>query len=144
MSGDLEDLVTARLQAEGQRFTTGRRRLIDVLSGADAPLTIPQIVAADRGLPQSSVYRNLAILEEVGVVSRIVTSDDFARYELAEDLTEHHHHLICSACGDVSDFSLRPSMETELDRALRGIARRAAFAPSTHRLDLVGLCRACR
>ena len=76
--------------------------------------------------------------------ARIVTTDDFARYELAEDLTEHHHHLICSTCGDVADFSLQPSVEEELDRALRKVARRTSFAVDGHRLDLVGICSSCR
>jgi len=141
---ELDEVVAARLRAGGQRFTSGRRRIVGVLRDAAAPLTIPQVLAADRALSQSSAYRNLAILEEVGVVTRIVTSDDFARYELAEDLTEHHHHLICSACGDVTDFSLRPALETDLERALRTVARRSSFTALGHRLDLVGRCQACR
>ena len=67
---------------------------------------IPQILEVDRSLAQSSAYRNLAVLERAGVVHRIVTTDEFARYELAEDLTEHHHHLICRSCGSVADFTL--------------------------------------
>ena len=64
------------------------------------------------------------MLEEAGVVTRIVTNDDFARYELAEQLTHHHHHLICSSCGDVTDFSLDDKAEAGLDKALHKIARR--------------------
>ena len=143
-SGDLHDLVATRLRGSEQRYTTGRRRVVAVLADADAPLTIPQILESDRTLAQSSVYRNLAILEEVGAVTRIVTSDDFARYELAEDLSEHHHHLICSTCGDVADFSLDSSVEVELDRVLRRAARQAAFEVDHHRLDLVGVCPDCR
>lgn len=140
----LDDDVAARLRTAEQRYTGGRRRLVAVLRESEAPLTIQQILAADRALAQSSVYRNLAILEEVGAVSRIVTHDDFARYELAEDLTGHHHHLICTACGDVSDFSLTPAVEDELDSALRKIAKRSGFDPEGHRLDLVGVCGDCR
>ena len=51
------------------------------------------------------MYRNLVVLEQAGVVRRVTSTDDFARYELAEDLTEHHHHLICSSCGTVDDFT---------------------------------------
>jgi len=140
----LDDDVAARLRTAEQRYTSGRRRLVAVLRESDAPLTIQQILGADRALAQSSVYRNLAILEEVGAVTRIVTHDDFARYELAEDLTGHHHHLICTACGDVSDFSLTPAIEDELDSALRKIAKRSGFDPEGHRLDLVGVCGDCR
>lgn len=106
-------------------------------------MTMSQILESDDSLAQSSVYRNLVVLEDVGAVTRIVTRDDFARYELAEDLTEHHHHLICSACGDVSDFSLPPQAESDLDRALGNAARKARFTVEAHQLDLVGICSDC-
>ena len=140
----LDDEVAARLRSAGQRYTSGRRHLIHALRTGGGPMTIPQILAASAQLAQSSAYRNLAILEEVGVVTRIVTQDDFARFELAEDLTEHHHHLICSSCGDVSDFALQPRVEAQLERALVGIAEGAGFAVEGHRLDLVGRCTGCR
>ena len=142
-SNDLDDIVSARLRAGEQRYTRGRRRIVDAIRAANGPVTVQQILTSDDRLAQSSTYRNLAVLEEVGVVTRIVTSHDFARYELAEDLTEHHHHLICSACGDVADFSLRPKTEAELERALERVARRSSFAIDGHRLDLVGLCGEC-
>lgn len=142
---ELDELVIARLRAAEQRYTRGRRRIIDALREHQGPMTIPQILDTDGRLAQSSVYRNLVILEEVGVVTRIVTSDDFARYELAEDITDHHHHhLICTTCGGVVDFSLQPKVEAELERALRHAAKRSSFAVDGHRLDLVGTCADCR
>jgi Fur family transcriptional regulator, ferric uptake regulator len=142
-SNDLDEIVSSRLRTAQQRYTRGRRRIIAALREGTGPMTIPQILASDQHLAQSSTYRNLAILEEVGVVSRIVTRDDFARYELAEDITEHHHHLICSSCGEVADFSLQPGIEAELERALAKVARQSSFEIDGHRLDLVGLCGAC-
>ena len=140
---ELDDEIAALLSDADQRYTTSRRRLIAALQAGDGPLTITQIVATDDTLPQSTVYRNLTILEEVGVVTRIVTSDDFARYELAEKLTGHHHHLICTNCGDVVDFSLDASIETTLDLALEQAAARAGFTADSHRLDLLGTCTQC-
>lgn len=140
---DIHEEVAGLLDVAGHRYTKGRRRLIDVLDACEAPVTIAQILAADAGLPQSSVYRNLTALEEAGAVSRIVTDDDFARYELAHHLTEHHHHLICSACGDVADFALDARTEATLDRALTKAAEAAGFTAAEHRLDLLGTCAAC-
>ena len=48
-------------------------------------------------LPHSSAYRHLADLQIAGLVRRVAANDEFARFELAEDLTEHHHHLHCVA-----------------------------------------------
>jgi Fe2+ or Zn2+ uptake regulation protein len=95
-------------------------------------------------MPQSSVYRNLACLERAGVVQRIVTNDEFTRFELAEEVGEHHHHLICSACGTVRDFTVSAQVESNLGDALRRVARRNGFAIDHHRLDLVGTCDDCR
>ena len=140
---DLHPTVAARLRADGQRYTEGRRVLIEVLVQADRPLTIPEVLVARPHLAQSSVYRNLAVLERAAVVQRIVTSDEWARYELAEDLTEHHHHLICAQCGTVEDFVVPPEVEQAVDRVLGTAARAAGFTPAHHRLDLVGTCSSC-
>ena len=142
-SDELDDEINALLRRADQRYTKGRRALVAALRSIGQPITIPQILEAGDGLAQSSVYRNLVVLEEAGVVTRIVTNDEFARYELAESLTEHHHHLICSSCGDVTDFSLGSRTEASLDKALHQIADAAGFTVEGHRLDLVGVCNDC-
>ena len=84
-----------------------REALVTILERASTPLSTAEIVEARTG-PQSSVYRNLSVLEHAGVVRRVVTEGEFARFELAEELTEHHHHLICSNCGTVEDVTIPP------------------------------------
>jgi Fe2+ or Zn2+ uptake regulation protein len=143
MPDDLHTTATDRLRADGQRYTPRRRALVEILAAAEQPLTIPQLLEHRRDLAQSSAYRNLAVLERAGVVHRIVTSDEFGRFELAEDLTRHHHHLICSSCGDVSDFTVSSQVEHELEYALSKVARQAGFRARGHRLDLVGTCADC-
>ncbi len=144
MSDDLHTSTAERLRADGQRYTTQRRTLVELLTTTDQPLTIPQLLERAPGLAQSSAYRNLAVLETAGVVHRVVTTDEFARYELAEDLTNHHHHhLVCATCGEVTDFEVPPTVERELEAALDDAARRAGFQVRSHRLDLVGTCPTC-
>ena len=140
----IHDEVAVLLRRADQRYTSGRRRLVDALLAGGAPMTISQILEQGDRLAQSSVYRNLVILEQVGAVTRIVTRDDYARYELTEHLTDHHHHhLICTSCGDVSDFALTDQTESRLEDALRRVARKAGFTVEAHRLDLVGTCASC-
>jgi len=143
MSSTVHTTAAARLRDDGQRYTAQRRSLVELLVEIEQPLTIPQLLEHRPGLAQSSAYRNLAVLERAGVVHRIVTSDEFARYELAEDLTRHHHHLICSTCGGVTDFEVPDAVEHDLESALSRVAQRAGFRPRTHRLDLVGTCAGC-
>ena len=142
-STELRTMVVARLRGDGQRVTAGRTALVDVLASARRPLTIPEIQRRAPTLATSSAYRNLLVLEEVGVVHRIVTNGDHARYELAEDLTEHHHHLICSRCGAVEDVPASSRLEQSVHKAADEIARRTGFRTQHHRVDLVGLCKRC-
>lgn len=142
-AGALHDTVVRLLHTQQQRLTPARELIVAVLDSADGPLTITEILAAGDGLAQSSVYRNLVVLEQAGVVHRVVTRDDFARYELAEDLTGHHHHLVCSNCGRVEDLPATPAVERSVAAAIDEAARAAGFRTQQHRLDLVGLCAQC-
>ena len=135
--------VGERLARHQQRMTPVREQLVEVLAASDRPLTIPEILDARRGLAQSSVYRNLVVLEDAAVVHRIVTHDEFARYELAEDLTGHHHHLVCANCGRVEDLPASPSIERSVEAAIEQAARKVGFRTAHHRLDLVGTCADC-
>jgi Fe2+ or Zn2+ uptake regulation protein len=141
VANDVHATVEARLAAVHHRYTPKRRALVEVLADAPTPPSLPDIV--EPGLPQSSVYRNLAVLEQAGVVRRVITEGEFARFELAEDLTQHHHHLICSSCGRVEDVTVPRSFESSMDRTLDRLARKTGFATVSHRLDLIGTCRAC-
>lgn len=143
LGADLRALMTERLHRAGQRVTANRETLVAVLAAAGRPLTIPEVIEAAGTLAQSSAYRNLQALEQAGLVHRIVTNDDFARYELAEDLTEHHHHLICRSCGTVEDVPAAPGLERSVRAAADAIARDTGFHTQHHRVDLLGLCRRC-
>ena len=143
MTTDVHATAQARLSAAGQRYTAQRRRLVDVLSSVGSPVALPDILARGRGLKQSSVYRNLTALQHAGVVRRVATEEEFGRYELAEEWTGHHHHLVCSRCGAMRDVEVPSDLERTLDRALDRLARRAGFASVWHRLDLIGLCADC-
>ncbi|HSL57109.1 MAG TPA: Fur family transcriptional regulator [Acidimicrobiales bacterium] len=143
MSPDLHATAAARLRDDGQRYTTNRRALVEALDEAEHPLTIPELLARRSGIPQSSAYRNLAVLERAGVVDRLVTTDEFARFELAEDLTEHHHHLICSSCGAVADVPADPRIEELIEQAVTRAAAATGFQVEAHRVDLVGRCATC-
>jgi Fur family transcriptional regulator, ferric uptake regulator len=139
---DVHAAVEERLRAAGQRYTPKRRELVEALASAATPPALPDLTA-DRGLAPSSVYRNLAVLEQAGAVRRVLTEGEFARFELAEDLTQHHHHLLCSSCGRVEDVTVPASFESAMHRTLDRVAKRTGFATVSHRLDLIGTCRRC-
>ena len=141
--GELHAIVEGRLRSVGQRYTANRRALVETLVAAGGPVSIGDLLLRKGSVPQSSAYRNLAVLEQADVVRRVITEDDFARFELDEGLTEHHHHLVCSNCGRVEDVAIPPHVERSLGRSLDRLARDAGFASVGHRLDLIGRCRSC-
>ena len=141
---EIDEKVDSLLRNAGQRYSPVRRRLVRVLREAGKPLTNNQIIASDKSLVQSSVYRNLTVLEEAGAVTRIATNHEFARFELAEHITEHHHHIICNSCGDINDFSLPPNIEKSLDLSLQKAAKKTSFDIDNHRLDVLGTCTSCQ
>jgi Fur family ferric uptake transcriptional regulator len=142
-SEPVRDAVAGRLQAVGQRLTPNRQALLDALTAAARPLTIPEILDERPDLAQSSAYRNLVVLEEAGVVHRVLGTDEFARWELAEDLAGHHHHLICASCGRVEDVPASAGLERSVAAAAAAITRTTGFRTQHHRLDLVGVCENC-
>jgi len=142
---DIHEQVGTLLSRDGQRYTTERRRLVEALARSDRPVTVESLRDADPPIPMSSAYRNLSVLERVGVVERVRTTDDRARFELSEQLTDHHHHhLVCTGCGVVEDFTVPEAIERSLDRRLAEVAAERGFEVTGHRLDLVGTCAACR
>ncbi|MGB0114384.1 MAG: Fur family transcriptional regulator [Ilumatobacteraceae bacterium] len=144
LHAEIHRTVRDRLDGGDQRYTAGRRALIDALANADGPVTLPELIDLAPTLAQSSAYRNLAVLEEVGAVRRLVHAADHARYELAEDLTEHHHHLICEACGTVRDVTLTSALERRLDAAFDELAIGEGFTPAHHTIDIYGRCADCQ
>jgi Fur family ferric uptake transcriptional regulator len=140
---DLHATVDEQLRRTRQRYTLGRKQLVELLHAADRPVTIPELMAAGATQSQSSLYRNLAILEQAGVVHRLTSTDDVARYELTEELSEHHHHLVCSVCGRLEDLTLPSGIEEALREAAVQAGSTHDFAVSAHRFDLVGTCADC-
>ena len=136
--------VEARLREVDQQYTANRRAVTSVLATADGPMTLPEILGADRSLAQSSAYRSLAVLVDAGIVRRLVHGNDHAHYELAEQLTEHHHHLVCDSCGTVVDVTLPERVETAMDRSFVEAAGKHGFVASRHNVDIYGVCAACR
>jgi Fur family transcriptional regulator, ferric uptake regulator len=143
MADDMHGVVERRLRLIDQRYTAGRRAIVDLLITAGHPVSIGDIAERLPDLPRSSAYRHLTVLHAAGLVRRVTASDEFTRFELAEDLTEHHHHLLCVSCGKVIDVTLPAGVEQQVTDAIGTLAEAEGFQAHTHRLDVLGLCAAC-
>ena len=141
---ELHELVGVHLHRIDQRYTTGRQAVVELLATSGRPLSISDIAHAIPDVPRSSAYRHLSDLQAAGVVRRIAASDEFARFELAEDLTHHHHHLLCSSCGRVIDVTPTSEFEHTVSAMVDALARQQGFQATSHALDVIGHCSACR
>lgn len=141
---DPHGVVADRLHRDGQRYTRGRRALVTVLLGAGRPLTIAELLRADEGWSQSSIYRNLGVLEACGVVDRLPSADGVARFEVTEELSRHHHHLVCSRCGRLDDVDLPARVEATLHAVTAEAGEALGYEVDEHRLELIGRCPDCR
>jgi Fe2+ or Zn2+ uptake regulation protein len=107
-------------------------------------MSISDIADALPEVPRSSAYRHLSDLQLAGVVRRIAANDEFARFELAEDLTHHHHHLLCTLCGRVVDVTPSPPFERTVAAMVAELASQQGFQATSHALDVIGHCAACQ
>ena len=141
--GSLHELVEIQLRRSDLRYTGGRRAIVELLARTRDPVSISDIAEELPSVPRSSAYRHLVDLQKAGVVRRLSASDEFFRFELAEELTEHHHHLLCTSCGKVFDVTPSKSFERNIDRAVQELSEKLAFQPLSHSLDIMGHCTDC-
>ena len=125
------------------RLTRHRRALLASLEESERPLAADEIVHRT-GVPVSSVYRILAELVDAGVVTRVAGAAGGDRHELSEPFTQHHHHhLVCTECGMITDFETSPQLERLIDREVASLLGRNGFQVSHHLFDVRGMCREC-
>lgn len=123
--------AVGKIRGRGYKATPQRLAVVGALA-AGQHQSLAEIRERCPGVGLVTIYRTLDLFSEIGVVRRLDLGSG-ARYELAED---HHHHLICESCGDVSEFERCP-----LDlRRLKGMD----FEIGSHTLEIYGRCADCR
>jgi Fur family ferric uptake transcriptional regulator len=143
--GDVNREIGERLSAHNIRFTKGRRQVIRVLRKASGPQSAADLHRQLRtSVPLSSIYRSLAVLDEAGVLRKHHDQSGLARFELAEWLSGHHHHVTCFECGRVEDVELDDKAEKKLTDIARLVGRRTRHQVTGHGLEIEGVCDTCR
>jgi Fur family ferric uptake transcriptional regulator len=139
---DWEAKAVDKLAQSGYRSGGARTAVVGLLAGQDCCLSAQQIFDrlrdADREVGIASVYRALELLDELELVHRLEVGDGGARYEPALPGGEHHHHVICDTCGEVTAFEDSP-----LEDAIEQLAGRLNHMVSTHDVVIHGRCRGC-
>lgn len=129
----------ARLQQGGHKLTGPRRMIIEALNSQRRALTAVELhhQVADRGVSLATVYRTLELLVELDLAERATGGEDEQHYIAC--LPEHHHHVICSICGQVADVT-----ECLLGEFQALVQAKTNFTIEGHALEFHGHCPACR
>lgn len=134
----------------GYRLTIPRQAILDVLSKTTEHLSAEEIyLRVHKTYPAiglTTVYRTLELLVQTGIVFKFDFGDGRARYELSEGPKNigHHHHLVCTGCGRIIDYTDFVDEEIELlKRTERGLSRKYNFKITNHLIQFYGLCDRC-
>ncbi|GAB4366464.1 MAG: transcriptional repressor [Calditrichia bacterium] len=139
-----------RFRQRGLRFTEPRRMILDVLSDTHEHLSAEEIymrvhqIYPNVGL--TTVYRNLDLLERMGVVAKFQFGDGRSRYELVKNPQKpgHHHHLVCIQCKKIIDYDDFVNEEIELlEKVEQALSQKHGFQIYGHVVQFYGVCGNC-
>jgi Fur family ferric uptake transcriptional regulator len=128
--------VIQRLEDRGHRVTAPRLAVLAAAADAGDQFSAEEI---DQRLPhvgRATVFRTIKLLLEMDVFCRVLMDDGSLRYRWSQ--RGHHHHLVCSECGAVQDFTA-----CDVSELVRELTRRASFTVEGHWLEVYGRCGAC-
>ncbi len=131
--------ILEQLAAQGYRHTSTRSAIAEAIVARGAPFTARELVEelAPRGVGRATVFRVLDLLVQAGLLERLHGDLQCHSYTFCEP--RHHHHLVCTACGQVTSI-----VAGAVERALRSLARDANFLPTGHHVEVYGLCASCQ
>jgi len=140
VSTTIPPLFTA-LEGAGYRLTAPRRAVAALIAAREGHFTAADLIDDAKvrrmGIGRATIFRTLDLFTELRVLERLdLPSGDHA-YVACEPV--HHHHVVCSGCGRVTDID-----DAGLTGAVDEIQRRTGWHIETHRLELYGRCPRCR
>ncbi len=137
---DTRTVLKARMRPRSQRFTRQRMVILDELTKVTSHPSAREVYRmVQRKLPNISfgtVYRNLRLLEELGLIQELNYLKGASRYDGTPD---NHYHVSCTGCGRVDDISM--GTRRGLDREAANASR---YDVKAHRIEFYGLCPKCR
>jgi Fur family transcriptional regulator, ferric uptake regulator len=135
------DTIVAAFDDAGYRVTEPRRSLARLIGERGGHFTAEELVVASQsqrlGVGRATVFRSLDILAELGVVERLDLPSGQHAFVACDPA--HHHHVVCSQCGQSTDVG-----DSGMARVLEEVARRSGYRIESHRLELFGLCGPCQ
>ncbi len=139
-SADAAEAILGKIRDRGGRVTDARRATIGILlntgqSHLSADDIVSQVKLQHPEVAESTIYRTLTTLEELGVVEHVHLGHGPSTYHLTEN---GHQHLLCDRCGkviEVPDDTFAPLASK--------LAADYGFQIHPRHFAIMGLCRRC-
>ena len=127
------------LRERGFRVTPTRLAILNIFSSDCKPITAEYIYEKlkNKNINLVTIYRTLTSFEKVGILKRIDLHKESIYYELGD---RHHHHIVCTDCGDVESFD---------KCGVKGLSKNILNKSSKfrtinqHSLEFFGVCKSC-
>ncbi len=136
-----ERRIVASLREHDYKLTPQRRKVIRAIASSHNHLTPAAICERvhrdDPNIGLVTVYRTINLLAKLGLICELHAGSSCRSYTLG--IPEHHHHLICSNCGTVLEFT-----DYDLSELERQLSLETKFKIKDHLLEFIGLCQACQ
>jgi Fur family ferric uptake transcriptional regulator len=136
------DLALTALDEAGHRSGGARTAVVERLAQESCCVTAQEIADSLRAegarIGIASVYRALDALQGLDLVQRVEVGEGGARYEAVAPEGEHHHHVVCDGCGQISEFT-----DDGLERAIDRLGRKLGHRVSGHEVLIRGRCAQC-
>ncbi|PHS57958.1 MAG: transcriptional repressor [Sulfurimonas sp.] len=133
----------ALLKKNTLKFTIQREVILETMYNSDEHLTpealhhLIQEKYPDLKTGIATVYRTLSLLEDSNMVTSLSFGAQGKKYELGAK--EHHDHLICTECGNITEF-----VDEQIEKRQHKIADELGFKMSDHSMQIYGLCKNCQ
>lgn len=135
------DSLLKQIKNQGERLTPIRKNLLQIL--IDTPHPISSIDMLEKLSKQlhahkTTIYREVIFLQKQKLINSIDFGDGIKRYELTE--REHHHHLVCTNCGMITDIPYKDHLRDEESQVMKNFG----FKVLRHSLEFFGQCQNCQ
>ncbi len=131
------------LKKNGEKFTIQREVILETLYDSNEHLTpealhqLMQKLHPNLKTGIATVYRTLSRLEESDMVTSLSFGAQGKKYELGAK--DHHDHMICTSCGDITEF-----VDEEIEKRQERVADEFGFLIKDHSMQIYGLCKNCQ
>jgi Fur family ferric uptake transcriptional regulator len=142
---DLNDI----LRRNGYRATFPRRAILETVAALPGHPGAKEIyLQINRQYPDiglTTVYRTVDLLVKLGLLNRFDFGDGLSRYELVSSFKEHHHHLVCLKCGNITNYNdFLTEEKAFLEKLEKILSKKFNFDITGHEIQFLGTCEKCR